>query len=152
MKMPDTISENMLAVCGMNCLACYKHCAAKSERQQCPGCLSDSASKPNHCRVCKIAACAGAKGHTRCFECGEFPCGLIKRLEKSYNTRYGESLVANGVFAREKGGAAFMENARKNRAGPDGGGGGVVSLHDKVCGECGKQAGDSVRITITEQK
>jgi hypothetical protein len=134
MKMPETIAPSLLSVCGMNCLVCYKHCAAKSVKHQCPGCLSNNLDKPKHCRICKIKACADGKGNKRCLECEAFPCTLIKNLEKSYNKRYAESLVANSVYVRENGIEAFMELEKQNRICVDCGG--VVSLHDKVCSDC----------------
>jgi hypothetical protein len=147
MKMPDAIPEDMFAVCGMNCLACYKHCAAKTIKQQCPGCLSEKPGKPKHCETCKIKVCASGNGHTRCLKCDDFPCVLVKRLEKSYNTRYGESLISNSLFVRGNGIAAFMESERQNRTCYACGG--VVSLHDKICSECGQAiSSDEGRVTL----
>ncbi|MGO0807252.1 prolipoprotein diacylglyceryl transferase family protein, partial [Clostridioides difficile] len=40
---------------------------------------------PEHCRKCKIKDCVCQKGLFYCFECFNFPCKLIKNLEKSYN-------------------------------------------------------------------
>ncbi len=53
----------------------------------------ESDNKPASCRKCKIKICAEEKGLTLCDECTEFPCVLVKRLDKSYQKRYDESLV-----------------------------------------------------------
>lgn len=42
----------------------------------CKGCLSDIVSVS--CRECKMRECAAAKGLTRCSECPDSPCDLIK--------------------------------------------------------------------------
>ena len=39
--------------------------------------------KPEHCRKCKIKDCIKGKGLSYCFECPDYPCKLIKNLEKS---------------------------------------------------------------------
>ena len=90
MKMPkEKIDTAMFAPCGMNCLVCYKHCYHK---KTCAGCLNSDMGKPEHCRKCKIKECIKGKGQSYCFECPDYPCKLIKNLEKSYNKRYRQAL------------------------------------------------------------
>lgn len=80
MKMPkESIDTIMFAPCGMNCMVCYKHCYHK---KPCAGCLNGDTGKPEHCRKCKIKDCVCQKGLFYCFECFNFPCKLIKNLEK----------------------------------------------------------------------
>ncbi len=131
MKMPLNIENTMLAPCGINCMVCYKHCYHK---KPCPGCLLDDVNKPEHCRKCKIKDCAIVKGHTYCFECEDFPCKLIKRLEKSYNQRYNASIISNSLVVKDKGKDTFMASEREKWTCPDCGG--VISLHDRECSAC----------------
>ena len=131
MRMPDKIDNAYFAPCGMNCMVCYRHCMVK---KPCAGCLSGEDFKPEHCRKCKIKDCAREKGLTHCFECVDFPCKLVANLERSYNRRYGASLVENSLFVREHGLAAFMAGERQKYLCPNCGG--VISLHDRECGEC----------------
>lgn len=80
MKMPtEKMDTAMFAPCGMNCLVCYKHCYHK---KPCAGCLNSDMGKPEHCRKCKIKDCIKGKGLSYCFECPDYPCKLIKNLEK----------------------------------------------------------------------
>ena len=96
MKMPtENIDAIMFAPCGMNCKVCYKHCYHK---KPCAGCLNSDKNKPEHCRKCKIKDCIKGKGLSYCFECSDYPCKLIKNLEKSYNKRYQASLMENSEF------------------------------------------------------
>lgn len=131
MKMPEKIDQGFFAPCGMNCMVCYKHCASK---KPCAGCLPGDAGKPEHCRSCKIKGCVQAKGHTYCYQCGEFPCKAIKALERSYQKRYGASLVSNSREAEAEGLAAFMEAQRKKYTCKACGG--AISLHDGACSDC----------------
>jgi hypothetical protein len=134
MKMPNKIETSMFAPCGMNCMVCYVHLKKK---KPCGGCLCEYINKPDRCNTCKIKMCAQNKGFTYCFDCNEFPCKQIKTLEKSYQKRYQVSLVENGEQAKEKGLVAFMEKERNRWTCAICGG--VISLHDKECSECGKK-------------
>ncbi|NLU24421.1 MAG: DUF3795 domain-containing protein [Clostridiales bacterium] len=135
MDMPLTISDVMFAPCGMNCMVCYKHCLTKKVKKPCGGCLTSDIGKPKHCQTCEIKNCLKGKAFTYCYKCEEFPCGQIKRLEKSYQKNYSVSLIENSLYVKQYGIAAFMNNQRSkylcDRCG------GIISLHDKVCSECG---------------
>ena len=112
MKMPDTIENIMFAPCGMNSTVCYKHVGIRKTGKPCEGCLKGDLGKPEHCRKCNVKSCAQEKGHTYCYECADFPCRLIKNLEKSYEKQYDTSLIANGNTAKEQGVAEFLEKDR----------------------------------------
>lgn len=132
MKMPmEPIDPLMFAPCGMNCLVCYRHCYHK---KPCAGCFKGDMGKPEHCRRCAIKSCLSEKKKTFCFDCAEYPCKQIKRLEKSYQTRYGASLLANSQYVKENGPAAFMEQQKERFTCPVCGG--VISIHDAECSEC----------------
>jgi hypothetical protein len=134
MKMPDKIEDIMFATCGMNCTVCYKHIGTRKHTEPCVGCLKDNLNKPEHCRKCNIKSCVQSKNFIHCFECNDFPCKLIKNLEKSYIKRYSTSLIENSRIAKEKGISAFLENDRRKWTCADCGD--VFSLHDGVCSEC----------------
>nr|WP_301335066.1 DUF3795 domain-containing protein [Holtiella tumoricola] len=127
----EPIETIMFAPCGMNCKVCYKHCYMK---KPCDGCLKSDEGKPEHCRKCKIKDCVKLKGVSYCYECSEYPCKLIKNLEKSYNTRYGASLVENSQFVKANGLTAFMEQQKERYTCPNCGG--IISIHDAECSEC----------------
>lgn len=128
------IETNMFAPCGMNCMVCYKHC---NHKKPCEGCLENEEGKPGHCRTCRIKTCVNSKGLLHCFACMEFPCSHIRLLEKSYRTRYGVSLIENSTYVKEHGLEEFMKRQKEQYT--CAACGGVVSLHDAVCSECGKR-------------
>lgn len=136
MKMPTESIENiMFAPCGMNCKVCYKHCYHK---KPCGGCLKGDNGKPEHCRNCKIKECIKEMGVSYCYECTEYPCKQIKKLEKSYNTRYGASLMENSKFVKDNDITAFMKHQKEKYICPNCGG--IISIHDSECSECQWQA------------
>ncbi|EJX2684055.1 DUF3795 domain-containing protein [Clostridioides difficile] len=132
MKMPkESIDTIMFAPCGMNCMVCYKHCYHK---KTCAGCLNSDTGKPEHCRKCKIKDCVCQKGLFYCFECFNFPCKLIKNLEKSYNKRYQASLMENSKFVQQYGLEKFMQKQKERYTCSKCGG--IISIHDRECSEC----------------
>lgn len=136
MKMPTEPIENiMFAPCGMNCKVCYKHCYHK---KPCNGCLKSDIGKPEHCRKCKIKDCIKDKGVSYCYECSEYPCKQIKNLEKSYNNRYGASLIENSQFVKNNDSTTFMKHQKAKYTCPECGG--IISIHHSECSECQWQA------------
>ncbi len=131
MKMPDTIPEEMFAPCGMNCMACYRHCVSK---KACGGCADETSQKNEHCRKCTIKDCVREKGIQFCFSCKNYPCKTIKTLEKRNLNRYGHSLIENSLQVKERGLTAFLESERDKWT--CGKCDGIISLHDNECSEC----------------
>ena len=132
MKMPNKIDKNTVAICGMNCIVCYKH--LKKDYKKCNGCKNNDETL--HCRKCQIKACAKDKGFEYCFECDDFPCKWIKSLDKSYKLRYKTSLIENGLYIKENGIQIFLEREKDKWTCLDCKG--IISLHNKFCSECSK--------------
>lgn len=132
MLSPVTIPVDFFAPCGMNCLVCYKQLGKKP----CAGCLRGDENKPGSCRACKLRECTKSKGVRHCFSCAEFPCKRLRALDHSYRDRYGVSLVEYGraaacgidEFLREQTALYTCADC-----------GGLISLHDGVCSECGRK-------------
>lgn len=78
--------------------------------------------------------CVCQKGLFYCFECFDFPCKLIKNLEKSYNKRYQVSLLENSKFVQKYGLEKFMEKQRERYTCSKCGG--IISIQDRECSEC----------------
>ena len=132
MKMPKSFKSTSIAPCGICCNVCYVYLR---ERNPCKGCRDNTGSQPNSCRSCKIKDCVDSRGLKGCHECEEMPCALIKRLDKSYRKRYGVSLTENLAMLAIAGRREFLsvEKERWTCAYC----GGVISLHDGECSECG---------------
>ena len=134
MRMYANIPAHMLAPCGITCAVCYVHLKKK---KPCLGCRSQDASKPEHCRKCKIKDCATRQGVDFCFECSSFPCITIKRLDQSYRQRYQVSLIENALRLKTAGAQQhLLEEKEKWTCSHCGG---ILSLHDRICSECGEK-------------
>lgn len=133
MKFDAVISTTMLAPCGMNCSVCYAHLRPK---KSCPGCRGHEDSQPAYCRRCSIRDCALSRRIDFCFECPSFPCPAIKRMDKRYRLRYRVSMIENGLRIKAIGSKRFLlEEKQKWMCAQCGG---VISLHDRICSECGE--------------
>ena len=70
------------ARCGIECEQCdYR------EKFKCPGCRK--AEGKIFWGECELAKCSMAKGIDFCYECGEFPCDLLKAF--AYNEEQGDN-------------------------------------------------------------
>jgi hypothetical protein len=105
----ERINEDLIAPCGMNCGVCL---AYLREKNKCHGCREAEKNKPKTRVSCRIRICSKRKGKY-CFECTEFPCQRLRRLDKRYRTRYGMSEIENLEFIRLKGINSFVESERK---------------------------------------
>ncbi|WP_459847824.1 DUF3795 domain-containing protein [Fusibacter bizertensis] len=124
--------KTMVAPCGINCTYCYVH---HKKKKPCNGCRQSDESKPSSCLSCKIKECVGSKKVEFCYECNDFPCVLIKRLDKSYQKRYEESLIKNLETIENQGIDEFLylEKIRLKCPSCEG----YLNIHDKMCSHCG---------------
>jgi hypothetical protein len=125
------LDTDCIAPCGINCLLCYRHLCAKP----CPGCRREGEGKPEHCKRCRIKACALAQGYTHCHECPSFPCRPLAALDRRYRVRYGVSPRDDGLAMRAGGIEAFLRGQLKRYACEACGG--MVCMHTRVCAGCG---------------
>jgi len=131
---PESFRADLIAPCGLNCGVCIAHLRA---RNSCPGCNADDAKKPKTRVICRIKLCDELRGRRFCFECAEFPCSLLLRLDKRYRTKYGVSVVENLETVENTGLEAFVIRERTRWKCP--GCGGVVCMHKPACIYCGRK-------------
>lgn len=130
---PLTPAE-LIAPCGINCRLCYAYIRSK---KTCPGCRTGSPDKSSSCAGCKIKNCVklAALGSYYCIDCEDFPCFLIKRLDKRYRTKYSAQPIQNLHLIRLDGIAAFLEKEDRQWACPHCGA--ILCMHRSECPSCG---------------
>ena len=134
MKMTDSIPEKLLAPCGINCLACYAHLRKK---KPCPGCREEEDAKPAYCQRCKLSNCVIEQGIDFCFQCTAFPCKLVKQIDKRYRTSYQVNLIGDALRLKSAGAVHYLAAEKERWGCPECGG--VVSMHTRLCSECGEE-------------
>jgi hypothetical protein len=107
------------------------------EKTKCPGCRGEEAHKPPTRKNCLIKNYETVKNNKSgfCFECPEYPCKRLIRLDKRYRTKYGMSMIDNLEFIKGKGLAAFIEKEKERWKCSKCGG--IVCVHRGYCLECG---------------
>lgn len=138
MKMPEKIESEMIAPCGVNCLACSAHLASK---KPCPGCRAPTEIITRvSCRNCAKKQCVSKRGFQWCFECSCFPCARIKSLNQRYLQHYDVDLIQNGLEGKRNMDAFLQMQAERFSCSICCG---VIDQHQKLCSECGQGADNS---------
>ena len=137
MENSNPITKEQIAPCGMNCAICSRYLAYLNnlKRSQCPGCRA----KNKRCEYL-LEKCDGENNNTLtgnavfCFDCDQYPCKQIDRMDDRYRKSYGMSVKANLESIKEKGIEKFVaeqyEVHRCSRCD------GVISIHNRKCFQC----------------
>ncbi|MBZ5499786.1 MAG: DUF3795 domain-containing protein [Acidobacteriia bacterium] len=121
--MPNRITRNLIAPCGMNCGICR---AFLREHNRCHGCNDAELNKPKTRVNCRLRIC-DKRGGKFCCHCPEFPCDRLRHLDHRYRTKYGMSQIENLERIWDKGIRKFLEAERKRWISDKG----VFCVHDK---------------------
>jgi hypothetical protein len=136
MKISALIKPDLIAPCGLNCATCSGYLKREN---YCAGCVPGGADMPGYCKACIIRNCGTRKKAKRrfCFDCENYPCARMKRLDKRYRTRYGVSLLDNLESIRRAGIRAFVRAEREKWTCRECGG--ILCVHKKKCLFCGTE-------------
>lgn len=126
----------LIAPCGMNCGVCM---AYLREKNACTGCRGVNTYKPVTRVRCKIKNCTKFRnGKAKyCFECGNFPCDVLKHLDTRYRTKYNISMIENLEHIKNFGIRKFIKNEDVRWACTNCGG--TICVHKGYCVDCGEK-------------
>jgi len=133
------LQAELIAPCGMNCALCWAYQAQKFDlktqgftHKYCPGCIP----RGEHClHMAKVCDTVG-KGQVRfCFECADFPCARLKRLDKRYREKYHMSMIENLRSIQANGLDAFLKE-QEDKWGCGKCGEALVCCHNGLCLSC----------------
>ena len=136
MKPINPMSEELIAPCGMNCAICSRYLSYLNnlKRSQCLGC------RPRNKRCEHLfKKCTGinhtAKGDAAfCYECDQYPCQQIDRIDNRYRKNYNMSMKDNLKYIKEKGISQFIKEQYQKYQCPQCGG--LISIHNRKCFTC----------------
>ena len=134
----DNYSEALIAPCGMNCRICIGYfgytMSGNKRKMKCIGCKPRDKGCAFLKKYCKKLS---KKEIDYCFNCSDFPCSHLERLDKGYQERYNMSMIENLKKIRDNGMDSFLnEQEKKYRCKECGG---VICVHNGTCYSCGKQ-------------
>jgi hypothetical protein len=128
----------LIAPCGMNCNIYARYLAFKNDVRKkgikgvyCTGCLPQDLD----CHYKRQCYRLGNKLVRFCYECEEFPCARLKRLDKRYRTKYYMSMIENLYYLRDNGIEIFLKKEEEKWRCPECGG--IISCHNGICYTCG---------------
>lgn len=124
---------NVIAPCGIICDICL---GFQRDKNKCVGC-NNNGFKPAGCENCKIKLCSekSVKEKYFCVYCSDFPCKLIKHLDKRYKTKYSESPIKNLENIAKNGLKVFKETENKKWTCAHCGS--LLCVHRNECLKCG---------------
>ncbi|MGD0710187.1 MAG: DUF3795 domain-containing protein [Bacteroidales bacterium] len=123
--------NSLIAPCGMNCGICM---AYLREKNKCPGCRGSDKGKPVTRLRCKIKKCDQLNSEF-CFDCEEFPCKMLKHLDKRYRIKYNMSMIENNINIKGFGVLEFLKAEKIKWTCIKCGG--TICVHKGKCSACG---------------
>ncbi len=134
----DIARKELIAPCGMDCGVCSGYLAyhqnipkKRGETVHCTGCRP----RNKQCAFIKRDCTLLKENRIEyCFECGDYPCAALKRLDKRYSTQYGMSFIENLNYIRDNSIKEFIIQQEKKYRCPRCGG--TICIHNKKCYAC----------------
>lgn len=132
--------EELVAPCGMNCAICSRYLAYVNNlnKSQCAGCHAS-----NYMCSYLFGKCTGINSALEgeatakfCFECDQYPCREINRMDKRYRNNYKMSVIENLEAIKKNGIMQFIDDQYKAYNCPKCGE--LISIHNKKCFKCHK--------------
>lgn len=132
------MQDKLIAPCGMNCALCLAYQFREKDlnrkgfhKSYCPGCIPRGQNCTHMGDGCQLLG----QGKVRfCYECGAYPCRLLKNLDKRYRTKYHMSMIDNLNHIRYHGLESFLKQEEGKWACPACGG--VICCHNGLCLDC----------------
>jgi hypothetical protein len=128
------MSAELFAKCGINCRTCVGFFGYKLNGEKttpCGGCQTRQETCTffkNHCKN------PNREKIQYCFECQDFPCDELKKIDKDYSGKYEASLIENFSYIKNRGMKEFLKNEEEKYKCPTCGG--VTCVHTKKCYTC----------------
>ncbi len=132
------MNTHLIAPCGMDCSTCSGYLAFING-------IPKKRGRISHCAGCRPRnkQCAYLKGQCDllrngevefCFQCPDYPCERLRKLDHRYRTVYGTSPIRNLEEIRSIGVESFIRQQQERYGCTECGG--RISVHNKKCFRC----------------
>ncbi len=129
------MSEELIAPCGMNCRICLGFfgytTSGKKRKMKCIGCKPSGKSCAFIKKFCKKLT---KKEIKYCYECKDFPCKQLEKLDKRYREKYNMSMVDNLKYIKENGIENFLQAQLEKYRCPKCQA--IICVHNGICYSC----------------
>jgi len=133
--MMQEFNKDLIASCGMNCMICIGYfgytMSGEKRKTACIGCTPRDKSCAFLKKYCEKLR---KKEINYCFECNDFPCKQLKKLDEHYQKKYDMSMVENLIFIKKNGSKKFFELQKEKYECPVCKG--TICVHTKICYNC----------------
>jgi hypothetical protein len=131
-------AEELIAPCGMNCGICSGYLSLKHDLKSkgirmpyCVGCRP----RNKKCAFLKKRCDLLLNGSVKyCYECKDFPCDRLQRIDKRYRTYFRMSMIDNLEFIKNSGVSKFINAEKKkwkcSKCGE------IICCHNGLCFNC----------------
>ncbi|MBI4334624.1 MAG: DUF3795 domain-containing protein [Chloroflexi bacterium] len=133
------MEEKLIAPCGMNCAICSAYLAythkvkARGIRMAyCAGCRPRDKQCAFLKKNCQLLL---DRRITYCYECQDFPCERLRRIDHRYRTFFRMSMIENLERIMEDGIKEFLHSEEEKWRCPQCGQ--VICCHNGICFGCG---------------
>jgi len=131
-----SFKKEQIAPCGMNCGICIGFFGyTVNDRKRKMICTSCRDRNKNCAFIKKQCEKLSKKEIDYCFECKDFPCENLEKLDKRYREKYDMSMIENLEFIKENGIKLFLRQQEEKYKCPECGG--VICVHNNKCYNCG---------------
>ena len=132
------MNEELIAPYGMNCGICSNYLAMQSDVRNkgikmtyCSGCRP---REKNCSFIKKRCDLLQSRKIMYCYQCDDFPCSLLQKLDDSYSSLYRMSMIGNLEYIEKNGIQEFLRTEEEKWKCPQCGG--MISCHNGICFRC----------------
>ena len=135
------VDNNLAAPCGIYCGACRQYLLWKKdlleERGYKMGCKGCRIRNKNCAFIRRDCPALKKKELDYCYECEQFPCQKLQKIDSLYQERYSVNMVENLKRIEEIGVEQWLQEQKELYTCPECGG--EICIHDAECYDCGNK-------------
>ncbi|MFX1326307.1 MAG: DUF3795 domain-containing protein [Promethearchaeota archaeon] len=132
------VDNNLVAPCGIYCGACRQYLLLKKdlleERGYKKGCKGCRIRNKNCAFIRRDCTALKKKELDYCYECEQFPCHNLKKIDSQYRKRWSVNLIENLKRIEEIGVEQWLQEQKELYTCPECGG--EICIHDAECYDC----------------
>ena len=141
------VDNNLAAPCGIYCGACRQYLLWKKDlleergyKQGCKGCRIRNKNCAFIRRDCPTLR---KKEIDFCYECDQFPCQKLQKIDTHYQEKYSVNMVKNLKRIEEIGVEKWLQEQKELYICPECGG--EICVHDAECYDCGNKINPNIK-------
>jgi len=141
------VDNNLAAPCGIYCGTCRQYILWKKdlleERGYKVGCKGCRIRNKNCAFIRRDCPLLRKRELDYCYECEQFPCPNLLKIDSQYQKRWSVNLVENLKRIKEVGVEKWLQEQKELYTCPECGG--EICIHDVECYDCGNKINPNIK-------